>query len=152
YARAKEDGKISDDQADRWQKLADIPEDEFEERLRDPETKPSTSGLIKEDEPPSGLFKPTPSIPVPKLDANPRRCTASCCPEGSDIQGPFNRHDAQRILDGTGFEFGFFKEFHKAVLDFGVECRLERAFEQLRGGLVRGAHEIPERLHRYRGI
>src|SRR5215813_2777141 len=79
FAQAKEQAKISDDQAKRWQKLAEIPKDEFEQALKDPETKPSTSGLIKETKP-SGLFKPISDIAPPKpLDANPRRCTASCC-------------------------------------------------------------------------
>ena len=43
---AKEDAGISDNQAARWQQLAEIPKEEFEEKLADPETKPSTSGWI----------------------------------------------------------------------------------------------------------
>src|SRR5262249_46058584 len=103
FAQAKEQAKISDDQAKRWQKLAEIPKDEFEQALKEPDTKPSTSGLIK-----SSLFKPTSDIAPPKpLDANPRRCTASCCqPDGSDIEGPFNAHDAQRLLDERDLPYG----------------------------------------------
>lgn len=48
YAQAKTDANISDSQAKRWQKLADIPQEEFEEKLADPLVKPSTSGLIEE--------------------------------------------------------------------------------------------------------
>src|SRR5215510_8332622 len=109
YAQAKETANISDDQAKRWQKLAEIPKDEFEQALKDPETKPSTSGLIK-----SSLFKPTSDIaPSKPLDANPRRCTASCCqPDGSDNEGPWNVHDAQKMLDGECFEYRFFGEQH----------------------------------------
>ena len=135
FAQAKEQAKISDDQAKRWQKLAEIPKDEFEQALKAPETKPSTSGLIK-----SALFKPIAPTPIPKLDKNPRRCTASCCqPDGSDIVGPWNVHDAQALLDQGDFRYGFFKEHHKSILDFGVDCRLERAIEQFRGGLARGS-------------
>lgn len=47
YQQAKEGAGISDTQAKRWQKLASVDEKEFESALADPETKPSTSGLIK---------------------------------------------------------------------------------------------------------
>lgn len=46
YAEAKTEAGISDTQAKRWQKLAEIPHEEFEERLRDPEKQPTTTGLI----------------------------------------------------------------------------------------------------------
>lgn len=47
YQEAKTEAKISDTQAHRWQKLAEIPQDDFEAKLRDPEVKPSTTGLIE---------------------------------------------------------------------------------------------------------
>jgi len=100
-----------------------------------------------------GELPDPPPEPTKPLDANPRRCTASCCqPDGSDIVGPWNVHDAQALLDQRDFRYGFFKEYHKSILDFGVDCRLERAIEQFKGGLARGAYEIPERQHRYKGI
>ena len=46
YAEAKAEAGISDTQAKRWQKLADVPEKEFESALKDPEKKPSTAGII----------------------------------------------------------------------------------------------------------
>src|SRR5262245_52988321 len=117
FAQAKEQAKISDDQAKRWQKLAEIPKEEFEEALKDPDAKPSTSRLIR-----SSLFKPTSDIALPKpLDANPRRCSASCCePEGSDVIGPWGPHDAQKMLDGEGFEYRFFGEHHDKLLKLFV--------------------------------
>jgi hypothetical protein len=148
YAKAKKDGKISDDQAYRWQKLADIPEDEFEERLRDPDVIPSTSGMLKK---PPSFPKPVIDIPPPtKLDNNPRRCAASCCPDGSEIAGPWNVHDAQSILDEKGFRYGHFGKDHKAVLDFGVECEQLHLLAQFHG-LQRNTM-VPERLHGYRGV
>jgi hypothetical protein len=38
---------ISRDQSSKWQKLADVPEDQFEDALRDPVTKPSTASIIR---------------------------------------------------------------------------------------------------------
>lgn len=37
---------ITRDQSSKWQALAEVPEEQFEEALRDPATKPSTSRLI----------------------------------------------------------------------------------------------------------
>lgn len=45
FAKTKEEAGISDDQAKRWQKLADIPQEEFEAALRG-EGKPSTNGIL----------------------------------------------------------------------------------------------------------
>lgn len=152
FSQAKEDAGISDNQAARWQQLADIPKEQFEEALSDPDTKPSTSGLIKEEKKPPSFLKPIMDLPPPKkLDANPRRCTASCCPEGSDIAGPWARHDAQALLDQRGFPYGHFGDDHDAVLDFGVECDQRHLLAEL-GGLGRSAIEIRQRGHNYRGI
>src|SRR5262249_32962919 len=107
---------------------------EEHEELREPppEPQPKTSS----PSPSPSISKP--ATPTPMPDNNPRRCTASCCqPDGSDIVGPWNVHDAQALLDQRDFRYGFFKEYHKAILDFGVECRLERAIEKFRGGLAR---------------
>jgi len=38
---------ISRDQSSKWQKLAGVPEDQFEDALRDPEHKPSTAGILR---------------------------------------------------------------------------------------------------------
>jgi len=38
---------ISRDQSSKWQKLAGVPEDQFEDALRDPERKPSTAGILR---------------------------------------------------------------------------------------------------------
>jgi hypothetical protein len=38
---------ISRDQASKWKKLASVPEEQFEDALRDPEKKPSTNSIIK---------------------------------------------------------------------------------------------------------
>jgi len=38
---------ISRDQSSKWQKLAAVPEDEFEDALRDPDKKPSTASIIR---------------------------------------------------------------------------------------------------------
>jgi len=38
---------ISPDQSSKWKKLADVPEDQFEDALRDPVTKPSTASIIR---------------------------------------------------------------------------------------------------------
>jgi hypothetical protein len=150
YHKAKEEAKISDDQAKRWQQLAEIPEEEFEEALSSPDIKPSTSGIIRQEKPPSFL-KPVIDIPQPpKLDNNPRRCTASCCPEGSNTSGPWNTHDAQSLLDEKGFRYGHFGKDHDAVLDFGVECEQHHLLAQLHG--LKRSGMIPERNARFKGI
>jgi hypothetical protein len=46
YAEALEKNAISTQSASRFQRLADIPQPEFEAALADPETKPSTRGMI----------------------------------------------------------------------------------------------------------
>ena len=38
---------ISKDQSSKWQRLAQVPEDEFEAALSDPDKKPSTAGILK---------------------------------------------------------------------------------------------------------
>ena len=79
FAKAKEDAGISDDQAKKWQKLAEIPQEEFEQALKDPAAKPSTTGLIK----PVGVFKPLSEIPKPQALPNydnRRTCTARLLP------------------------------------------------------------------------
>jgi hypothetical protein len=53
---------LSKDQSSRWQKLADVPEDEFEQRLRGSD-KPTTSGIIE-------AAKPNPVTPGKRLLAN----------------------------------------------------------------------------------
>ena len=45
------DHGISKSQSSRWQKLADVPEPEFEAALAEPD--PSTSGIIKKHTPPA---------------------------------------------------------------------------------------------------
>ena len=46
YKQAKQDAGISDTQAKRWQKLANVKESEFESALKDKKM-PSTTGIIK---------------------------------------------------------------------------------------------------------
>jgi len=48
FKQAKLDSGISDNQGKRWQKLADIPENEFESRINS-SLMPSTSGLIRDN-------------------------------------------------------------------------------------------------------
>jgi hypothetical protein len=48
FAKAKEDGGVSDVQAWKWQQLAAVPEDEFEAALAGPD-KPTTTGILKRD-------------------------------------------------------------------------------------------------------
>jgi hypothetical protein len=97
------------------------------------------------------FLKPVIDIPQPKkLDANPRRCMASCCPGGSEITGPWGRHDAQFFLDGKGFSFGFFGKHHAALLDVLVEVDQRRLVAQLSGGLQRS--EMLPRVTRFKGI
>jgi hypothetical protein len=149
FSQAKKEADISDNQAEKWQKLADILKEEFEEALSDPEVKPSTSGLI--EKPPSFL-KPVIDIPQPKkLDNNPRRCRATCCPAGSEITGPWGRHDAQFFLDGKGFSFGYFGKDHEKVLDVLVEVDQRHLLAQFSGGLPRSGI-VRERKARFKGI
>ncbi len=56
FVRTKRKAKISDTQAKRWQRLADIPTDDFENLLKDATGKVSTTGLL--DRP---KIKPVPS-------------------------------------------------------------------------------------------
>lgn len=49
FKKAKRDAGISDDQAVRWQKLAAIPQADFESKIQQPGV--STSGLIEREEP-----------------------------------------------------------------------------------------------------
>lgn len=51
YQEAKQEANISDTQAKRWQKLAEIPTADFEYKLQDPLVKPSTSGIIESKKP-----------------------------------------------------------------------------------------------------
>lgn len=51
YAQAKEQAKISDTQAKRWQRLATIPPDKFERKLESTTNKVSTTGLIENEKP-----------------------------------------------------------------------------------------------------
>lgn len=51
YAQAKKDANISNDQAFRWQKLAEMPREDFEGKLQDPLIKPTTAGLLNTDSP-----------------------------------------------------------------------------------------------------
>jgi hypothetical protein len=46
YQEEKRKANISDTQAHRWQKLAEIPHVDFENKLQDPLTKPTTIGLL----------------------------------------------------------------------------------------------------------
>lgn len=51
FAQTKREAKISDTQAVRWQRLAQVPQDQFEERLQDHTKKVSPTGLIDDDKP-----------------------------------------------------------------------------------------------------
>jgi hypothetical protein len=149
YQEAKEQAKISDDQAHRWQKLADVPQEKFEAALADPDVMPSTSGLIEKR---PSFLKPIIDLPQPKkLDANPRQCRATCCPAGSEITGPWGRHDAQLLLDGKGFSFGYFGKDHERLLDVLVEVDQRHLLAQLTGGLQRSGI-VRERQTRFKGI
>ncbi len=46
YQQAKQEANISETQAHRWQKLAEMPRVDFENRLQDPLVRPTTSGLL----------------------------------------------------------------------------------------------------------
>jgi hypothetical protein len=43
---------ISKDQSSQWQRLAGVPDDQFEAALTDPDRKPSTAGIIASTTPP----------------------------------------------------------------------------------------------------
>lgn len=43
---------VSEDQSRQWQRLADVPEEQFEAALADPARKPTTAGIIREATPP----------------------------------------------------------------------------------------------------
>lgn len=49
FQQAKQSAGISDTQAKRWQTLADIPVKDFEQALREPDRKPSTTGIIEKN-------------------------------------------------------------------------------------------------------
>jgi len=51
FQEAKREANISDTQAKRWQKLAEMPREDFEGRLQDPLVKPTTTGLINSHKP-----------------------------------------------------------------------------------------------------
>lgn len=51
YQQAKSDAGISDTQAKRWQNLASVPHEEFEEALANPVVRPSTTGIVKRQKP-----------------------------------------------------------------------------------------------------
>jgi len=51
YFQAKNEAHISDTQAKRWQRLAKVPQDQFEQRLQDHTARISTAGLIGEQKP-----------------------------------------------------------------------------------------------------
>lgn len=51
YQREKQQANISDTQAHRWQRLAEIPRVDFENKLQDPLIKPTTTGLISANTP-----------------------------------------------------------------------------------------------------
>jgi hypothetical protein len=57
YAQAKESANISNTQAKRWQKLADVPDKDFEEALSTP-SRPSTTGILKTRPAPPAAKKP----------------------------------------------------------------------------------------------
>lgn len=46
YQKAKKEANISDTQAHRWQKLAELPRETFEGKLQDPLVRPTTASLI----------------------------------------------------------------------------------------------------------
>jgi hypothetical protein len=56
YQQVREDAGISKRTAERWQELAAIPQEKFEEALRDPVLRPTTAGIIGGAEP-SGRWR-----------------------------------------------------------------------------------------------
>jgi hypothetical protein len=139
FSKAKEDAGISDNQAARWQQLADIPKEEFEKAILDPEERPSTSGLVAKTKPPSFLKPIIDLPPVLKLDDNPRYCHASCCNGETEVRGPWGIHDAQSLCDAKSLPRGYFGKDHKAVLDLCVESYWNHAIAELGGKLTDGA-------------
>lgn len=51
YAQAKEQAGLSEATAHRWQKLADVPADQFEQHATDPARKPTTTRILKDTDP-----------------------------------------------------------------------------------------------------
>lgn len=51
YQTAKREANISTTQAQRWQKLAEMPREDFEGKLQDPLVRPTTTGLLNGDQP-----------------------------------------------------------------------------------------------------
>ena len=51
YAQTLTNGNISPSQAHRWQKLAEMPRVDFENKLQDPLVRPTTAGLLNADKP-----------------------------------------------------------------------------------------------------
>jgi hypothetical protein len=81
------------------------------------------------------------AIPQEQLkppDNNRRICSASCC-NGKEIAGPpVTVHEAQALLDPE-FEYGFFGQYHDALLKKLVAAYWDRVSNNtLRGGIVSG--------------
>jgi hypothetical protein len=51
FQKAKSDANISDTQAHRWQKLAEMPREDFEGKLQDPLVRPTTAGILNGNQP-----------------------------------------------------------------------------------------------------
>ena len=49
---------MSKNQSSQWQRLADVPEEQFEAALADPDTKPSTAAIIAAAVPPKPEVSP----------------------------------------------------------------------------------------------
>lgn len=56
YREALKSNRLNERTAERWQELAGVPKQQFEDALRDPEKKPTTTGILAA------------SKPVPKMD------------------------------------------------------------------------------------
>jgi hypothetical protein len=63
YQQARIDAGITKIQAERWQELAAIPQEKFEEALRDPVLRPTTAGIIVRAAEP----KESPPLKRPKI-------------------------------------------------------------------------------------
>jgi hypothetical protein len=66
------DLNISKTQSSRWQKLADVPEDEFERTLADPAAHPSTTSIIEEHAAKNVAATPTPQRADDPVDEDAR--------------------------------------------------------------------------------